>query len=323
MNWFKENVFASVVMGITIVVVGALTFLCIQQAGALTQARADFDTEKGKYDGLIKEPIFPSKANLEKVKEQHKQYLDKAKVLKEDIGKLEQPLTALRPNQFQDKLNEAVRKVQAEAATNHVALPSETAKFHLGFPNYQAVLPSEAAVPELNLVLDVIKDAVDKAIALKVTSIDEVKRVPLPVEGGAAPAAATPPPSAGGAAGRRPAETKKVVDRSTFSISLTGEQRRVREYINQMLNTPQLVTIQLVRFENEQLKGPARTLAVAPPTDAPPVDPSAPPVDPSAAPAPGAEAQAINFVLGEEKVKATIRFQIIRLPEPTPAPKKS
>ena len=312
MNWFKENIFASIVLAITLIGTGALVFLCVQEAGVLTESRAAFEEAKGKYTSLIGEPIFPSQENLKKVQAQHALYIEQAKALKDDIVKLEQPLATLKPNEFQDKLNEAVHNVQTAAQEGHVALPAEESKFHLGFASYKSNLPSEVAVPELNLVLDVIKNAVDKAISLHVASIDEVKRVPLSVEtGGTAAAAAS---AAGGKP--RPGATapgQKIVDRSTFTISLTADQRKIQQFLNDMLTTPQLVTVQLVRFENEQVKGPPKTIAPAPGSDVPPseqTDPNQPP----AAQAPPAT-PAINFILGEEKVKATIRFQIIRLPQ--------
>jgi hypothetical protein len=322
MNWIKENPFAVGVLAVTVVGVGALTFLCVQKAGALSASNATFAEQKSKYDSLIAEPIFPSQANLKKVQDEHKAYIESVKALREELNKREQPLTNMSATAFADKLRKAVTDTRAAAQSHRVALPDEEAKFYLGFPAYQSAVPTEAAVPELNLQLDTIRSVVDKAIAAGVTSIDEIKRDPLPVEGGSQPAA----PAAASSGNNRPAgrNTKpvEVVQRTTFAVSFTADQNKVQQTLNAILDTPQYVTVQLARFENEQLKGPAKGVAAAP-APAPEGEVTPPAEAPAAAPGttPETAAPTINFILGEEKVKVTARFQIIRIPQPEPAAK--
>lgn len=330
MNWFKQNIFATVLAVVTLLGAGALLFLASQAGARSAAAQETFASQKAEYDRLTGEPIYPNQANLKKLQEQRKAYEDRANTLKGEIAKLQLPLENISPNQFQEELSKASRDVLVRAAANRVEIP-EPERFFLGFEAYRDRLPPEAAVAELNVVFRAILDTVNKLIDARVSRIDSVTRIPLASEGGAP---ATPPPAQGrgrgtgsGSTPSRKVEARKVLDRSTYTIVFTGPQAQVQSFLNAATAGPQLVTMQLVRLQNEQLRGPARGAGTTQGGEATPT-PEAQPAEgqttpeggtAEAAPAPTPPEQMINFILGEEKVNATVRFQIIRVIPDAPA----
>lgn len=312
MNWFKQNVFATVLLVITLIGSGVLIFLSLQKKTETAATREDFETQKAEYQRLTTQPIFPNQKNLDALEQQRKQYEERANVLQSEIAKIQLPVEQISPSQFQDKLAAATRDIMVKAAANKVEIAEED--FFLGFKEYRSQLPPQAAVADLNIVLNSIVDVTNKLIDARISRLEKITRIPLPSEGGATAAPAgnqAPAANANAARGKNnKAEPRKVLDRSTFIVEFVGGATPVQNFLNTATSGPQLLTMQLVRLQNEQLKGPPRTLPGAPTDDqGAGVDPA-----PTEGTTEGAEAAPpINFILGEEKVIASVRFQIIRV----------
>ena len=92
----------------------------------------------------------------------------------------------MAPNEFQSHLRLAMTAVADKARANKVRLPD---KFYLGFDEFAAALPNEAAAPQLGQELAQIEWLLDTLFEARVDALTSFRRISLPDEHGtAAPA---------------------------------------------------------------------------------------------------------------------------------------
>lgn len=293
MNWFRENPFIAGLTAFTVVAAGALIFL-------LTQAMTSYGDISGQYTAAVQElqklqnrSPFPNAENLAKTKELEAKYRQELTALQQQLSKLEAPLNAeVRPQVFQDDLRAAVNKVNEKAAAANVALPKD---FFLGFQQYVNSPPTDRAAPVLARQLTVISEIVGTLIDVKVQSIDNLVRKPLPEESNVQN---LPKPN--------------TVDRFTFDISFTADQSKFRVIFNNIMKSNRFLIVRGVNIANTSQEGPS-------------VAPAGAESNAATAGLPGADNQGskeLPVIFGRELVKVSLRLEMIDFTVPTPEAKK-
>jgi hypothetical protein len=303
MNWLRENRF----LGTFLIVLG----LCTLCAGwFLFSAKSDWDDAAIRFQETVAElnrlerlAPYPSGENLGKMKTHANDYATALARLKDELKTSVLPIGPMAPNEFQSRLRLAMAGVASKARANKVKLPD---KFYLGFDEFAAALPNEAAAPKLGQELAQIEWLLDTLFEARVDALTSFRRTPSPDEHGNALARASTPnrkPAPMTLAKSSPLE-RKVVE-ATF-VSTPAAARRV---LNQIAGaTQQFFIVRLLHVRNEKDKGPPRD----PPTGAAgvAVDTSPPPAGaPEAKPSPAA---ALNFIVGNERIETSARIEIVR-----------
>jgi hypothetical protein len=298
MNWFKENPFLSGLIAVAILAGGAMGFMVFQSWTAYTAASDAYTEAVTKLHGLQNKVPFPSEANLKTIQSGLDDYAARVARLRAQLAKMEVPLDAtVTPQQFQDGLRAAVNDIRERAAANNVKLPEN---FYFGFDQYQTQVPSDTAAPYLNRELGVIKTLVGHLVDLKVSSVNSLRRSPLPQESGSAPA--------GGAGKDKQAPPDRVFEKFPFEISFTAEQSKFRVAFNSLLGSNQFLLVRSLNLQNSSQQAPSK---------------AAPDGSPSAVANPFASGQAgsadqknLQVIFGRETVNATLRIEILDFTEP-------
>lgn len=315
MNWYQENRWLGnflIIFGIC--TLGALYFVFHAKSGA-DEALARFNEAASQRITLESQDPYPNEANYKKVKGYLDAYAASLEKLKEDLKTRVLPAPAIAPNEFQSRLRQAMLSVSEKARANNVKLPDN---FALGFEDYTAALPNTAAAPLLGQELAQLELLVNLMLDARVTSINGLKRTPLPEEQGAA-AAASPTPGAG-RGGAKPAATPasgtKMLERDAIDLTFTSSPSAARKVLNQIGSSSQQFFITRTLFvHNEKQKGPAREQikAGANTAAASAASAAAAPANPATAGAAAAKPNvALNFIVGEEKIETSARVEMIR-----------
>jgi hypothetical protein len=320
MNAIKNNPFLTALVVITVIVAGVLLFLISSASGELNQTLSDYEAKQLEYDGLTRAATYPSEENLAKLKDLRQKYAERVAELREELSTRQIEPQRLTTRGFQDLLIQQIEEAEAMAQENGVELPGD---FGLGMAQYRTVLPPAEAVPELTVQLEVIDAVVTRMLQAPVTSINNIQRVTLPEEQGQ-PRNATRERRGRRDSSRNPRRNRdrqeeevKILDRETFLVDFTANRQNVREVFNSMYGIEQMVTMQLASLRNEELTGPSKDQAAGggaaggAPRRIVPQDPD----NPDAPLEEEALEPAAQFILGDEKVEGTIRFQIV---SPTP-----
>ena len=313
MNWFKENPFLAGLIGVTVIIAGALGYLLMQEMTRYQEAADGYSQAVAKLHGLQERVPFPNQKNLETARAQSAEYKKSLEDVRQQLAGMELPLNpSIRPQQFQDDLRTAVNETAAKAQQAGVTLP---ANFYLGFSQYANNLPSEKAAPHLARQLVLIKQLVQQLIDFKIKSLDALDRAPLPQENPNAAAAepAAPQRQAQGRPGRAAGhnndkDAEKVFERYPFDLAFTAEQSKLRVAFNALLNGKDFLIVRALEVQNTSPAGPLVGGGEAAPGT-------------GAAQAPGGmaagqeSAKALNVILGQEFVRAALRIDILDFPD--------
>lgn len=335
MNWFKQNTFLAGFLGVVVVAAGVLGFLLLSAKGRHSEAATLYEEQSNELARLQSLAPYPDPANLKKMEGQRKEFQDAIAALQKNLGAAEIAVEPLSEVQFQDKLRESVSRVTAAAAAKGTKLPE---KFYMGFDPYQTEPPKPEAAPLLGRQLKAMEAVVMMVIENKGFSINKLEREELPEEKGVEK---KEPDKKSGGKGER-SSSQPLVTKHPFDINFTGDQNLLRAVLNGLVSSKaQFYIPRRVEVRNEKDKGPPRidpaaaamaaaalAAAAAPPAEGvPPAAPDAStPGTPAApAPLPGAAAPpaaALKYIVGEEKIEAAIRIEIVDFAEPAPATKK-
>jgi hypothetical protein len=179
-------------------------------------------------------------------------------------------------------------------------IPKE--KFNLGFEKYLERLPDQGAAKPLGRELKSVAWVINQIMEVKGAEIGEVKRNPLDVE---------MPEKVDKKDKKEEKEAKgkaakKLTDRDQFEVTFTAEQRYVSQVLNEIVACKeQFYVPRRIKIENAQVEGPSK-------------------VDPSKNDSSKPEAAArLNYILGEEKITATVHLEAVYFEKPeAAAPKK-
>ena len=305
MNWFRENRFlGTVVVLFVTALLGALWFLWSAKSD-WDEASARFTNTAAELNRLERLGPYPNGENLRKMKAHGENYTSAIAKLKDELKMRVAPVVPMAPNEFQSHLRVAMAAIADKARANKVKLPE---KFYLGFDEFAAALPNEAAAPLLGQELAQIEWLLSSMLDAHVEALTAFHRTPLPEEHGAVLALPTPAPASGTKpVGASPAGAK-LLERNVVEATFLSTPSVARKVINQIAGAnQQFCIIRLLHVRNEKEKGPPREAAAE---NAAVVPAAATPAgSPGAKPAPGT---ALNFIVGNERVETTAKIEIVR-----------
>lgn len=290
---------------------GGLGWFLFQASSDFSDAEAKYQDQVAQLNALQTLPLYPEAANL-KILEDQKVAAQAAVVsLHQALVPRAFALEPMSPEQFQDKLNEAVKSIEDKAAKAGVQFAD---KYYLGFTQYRAATPKPEAAAMLGRQLKCIELAVNTLIDKKVASIGEITRETLPEEGIASKTqpVATPPPTAKGKAVEVP-----LVSKFPFKIAVVSEQQPLRNALNELTKSEkQFFIIRPLTIKNQVEKPPKRIdleaerLAAAA-KQAALDNPQAAPAAGAPGATPEATPEALKYVLGAEKINVTLRLDSV------------
>jgi hypothetical protein len=288
MNWFQQNRFLGTFLAVFgVATLAALVFLFMARS-SFGEAKAQWDQQVVELSALQRHTPYPTDANLRKMRTQAEEYAVQIDRLKEELKVRVLPVPPMAPNEFQNRLRQAVASVTEKARANKVKLPDN---FYLGFEEFSSALPDTAAAPLLGQQLAQVELLLNILIDARVDAVTALRRVP-PVATPAAsptPAGARKPPAA--------AQAAPVIDRSVVDASFTSLPGAARRVLNQVSTTDQqFYIIRTLHVLNEKDKGPPRDGAAGA----------------TATPAPGAANTALNFIVGNERITTSARIEMVR-----------
>jgi hypothetical protein len=295
MNWFRENRF----LGTFLIVAG----LCLLGAGwFLFRTKSDWDEASSRFTNTSTElnrlerlAPYPSGENLRRMKAHAEDYASALTRLKSQLANRGALAGKIQPNEFQSRLRIAMNAVADKARANKVKLPD---KFHLGFDEYSAALPtSELAATLLGQELVQVEWLVNGLLDAHVDALTAFHRTPLREERGTAPLPTAKP--------LIPTVPIIMFERNVVELTFVSAPGAARKVINQIAGANQeFCIIRLLHVRNEKDKGPAREVAAETTAAAPSI-----PSSPGAKPTPAA---ALNFIVGNEKIETTAKIEIVR-----------
>jgi hypothetical protein len=305
MNWFRENrFFGTFLVLLGICTLGALWFLWSAKSD-WDEASSRFQKTAAELSRLERLSPYPNGENLRKMKAHAENYASALARLKDELKMRVTPVAPMAPNEFQSHLRVAVSAIAEKARASKVKLPD---KFYLGFDEFAAGLPNEAAAPLLGQELVQIEWLLNNLLDAHVEALTSFRRTPLPEEHGNTLASTTP------ATGVKPAETlpsdAKLLERNVVEAMFVSTPGAARKVINQIAGAnQQFCIIRFLHVRNQKEKGPPRevaaeTAAVVPPTPSP-VPGGSPGVKPTAGPP-------LNFIVGNERIETTVKIEIVR-----------
>jgi hypothetical protein len=307
MDWIKQNKFLATWLAVTIVVAGALGYLYIAAKGRFTEAQDTYTTKVGELQGLQNQSPFPEDENLKKMQELQKAHQATIETLQKELAKTDLPTAPLSAVKFQDELRESVKRVTALATEKGTKLPDN---FYMAFPKYQTSTPPEEIAPALGRMLKAMEFAITGLLQTRVSEITDLKREELPEEGGGQSTTPTPPTAPGGK--DKDKDKNALVHKNWFEVSFVGSEAGFRRFVDDLVSSKtQFYIPRNVVIENEKLVGPPKFAAAGSPNvpvPPPAPNPAAPPGLPGAA---AAKSESIVYVIGMEKLKVTLRVDVV------------
>jgi hypothetical protein len=306
MNWVKENKFLTAFLAVLFIGLGVLGYLTFSASSAYDEASARYTSKASEFNRLRHLQPYPNRKNLEKLEEQKAEASQVINAFQTDLAKKEFPVEPMSPEQFQDRLKAAVSDTRAKATEAGVKLPD---KFYLGFEPYETAPPEKDAAAPLGRQLKAIQWVIQQIIASRVSELRALSRTPLPEEknikgrsAGSNPNRGGNPP--GGARGGGAGSRKDLVTYHPFDVVIFCRQPQLASVLNTVIDTksPQFYVPRAIRIKNEKDKGPPRGEDTAAAAAAPGPDGKPP-------------AAAVNYIVGEEKIEAAIRFDIVDFAE--------
>lgn len=290
MNWLKQNPILSSILGVLILASAGMTYLAIDSSVSHEQAVNLYTAEVKNVDNIKKRSLYPNEETRIKIDSQNKEYKEKISALFAKLSKMEMPLEAISPQEFQDKLRDAVNQVRSNASNKKVKLPE---KFFLGFDDYQTQLPTPEMAPILFRELKNIEKYVTQLIDLQVVSIDRLERklaepqpTPTPIENTKHKKDKPQPPKA------------PPFKFSTFNVAFTASLDKCRHAINDIPTNNAFLIIRNLDMENSKPMPPSKKSTA----EESPSNPDQPKNDVQ---------NNIKVLLGQELVKTSLTIEIL------------
>ena len=255
MNWIKENPFVAGVAAAALLVLIGLGFLLSQSIDEYLVQEENYTAKVKELHALQEQTPYPNTKNLEAIRGNVQDY-KKHLIQLEEVARKRLPAVPEKetPQEFQDELRKVVSAVTQKAKDAKTTLPDN---FYLGFDIYATSLPQPEAAAPLSRQLAAIRWIFEKIIESGVSKVNSFTRGTLPSETpGGSPPAAKP-------ANAKPQEVKasEIIQKNKLTISLTGEQVRMRRALNELVTSPQFLIIRALDFQNSALKGPLKVSA--------------------------------------------------------------
>jgi hypothetical protein len=341
MNWIKANKFLTAFFAVMLVGVGALGYLLFTARSHYADVRTQYEEQSAELNRLLSLAPYPAPENVQKMEVQRKAHQDAITALRKSLVANEIPLEEISEVQFQDRLRESVTRVTAKAAEKGVLI-GEKEKFYMGFAVYETQPPRPEAAPLLGQQLKAIELVVMQLIESKITLLEKLDRPPLPEESEKRAAAA--PDGRGDGRPKSDKPENQLVAVRPFDIHFIADQDFFATILNRLVNNKtQFYIPRVIEIENSEEKAPSRSETATatpppppppPPRPVPPTPTPAPPgrtppgrtppgrTPPGAAPRPATApvapavpppptAEAIKLIVGTEKLKVGMRFEVV------------
>jgi hypothetical protein len=268
-----------------------LGWMVYQSYSAFDEANNQYGNLKDQLQQLQSLPLYPKEENLKKLVEQKSIATDSAIALHQKLVPMSFPLEPMTPEQFQNQLIAASKRLVDKAAANGVVLSD---KLFLGFPEYKTATAKPEAVAALARQLKCIELAVDTLIGQKVASINKITRTPLPEEADASKAVAAPTPRGPAAKNAK----APLLSKFPFRIEVTADQKAFQAALNDLSANPkQFFIIQPLSIKSSGDKAPKKIDSAE----------KAAAAEPGATPKP----EKMKYVLGSEKLTVDLQFNSV------------
>lgn len=307
MSWFRRFPALSIFLGLCLLAAIALVVLVVLATGKYSTISADYLNSERELDRLESAKVYPSSKNVELIKKERDIFTDKLNEFRSHLATTSPAIEPITPNGFQDKLRATVSAIQKLAADNSVELPDG---FYLGFDRYQAELPSPEAAPLLSRQLDSFQIFFESLIQAGVSKITFIDRQPLPAETGKAP----------------PADalyTKQVVE-----LGFISPPESFRQIVNAISQNKHFLVLRTLFVRNENQAPPSKSDSVSgvPAAMSTPASQSLESLlggDTASSEATTQEGPRLEFIVGQEKIEASLQIEIIRFPNSAEKPASS
>jgi hypothetical protein len=321
MSALKQNPFLVGFGAAMVVGIGALGYLTYSAAEAHSAAREEYDNAATDLNRLQNLRPFPNTENLAKFVEQKKEFQAKVAKLQRELAASKIKVEDISPTGFQDKLRDTVARVTARAAESNVTLPlDDKQKFYLGFGVYQGEPPKGPAAPLLYRELRAIESLMNLILDVKNVAIKEFTRQPLAEEQG--PKVAAPEPKKGAKKGPADDDSKKVVQKDSFTVKFSTTPENFQRILSGIVNSKEQFFIpRHLTILNEKPEAQSKVVAAA----APPPPPVPDPANPNAPAVPVAPATpTLEYVFGKELIEVNMTLELVDVAEPeAPAAEKA
>jgi hypothetical protein len=249
-DWFKANPFAGGLAAATAVLtLAALYFAYAQNASFVEQTEA-FSGNTASLGALQSSKPFPSDEALKAAEAEAKQAAQVIGDLSADLARQTAPMDPeLTPRDFQDKLSAAAAAAETAATAAQVTLPDD---FYLGFADYKAQPPTEAASPMLGQQLETIANVTELLLKSGIKQLIGIDRAPLQAEGEPADQKNEESDSDDAAVRLAPFDVEFVADPSAFRNALSA-----------IITARPIVLVRLVDVNNSNPAAPAKASAAA------------------------------------------------------------
>jgi hypothetical protein len=296
MNWLRENKFIGWFLITSGVCMLIALFLLFSAKRKFSEATGHFNETAAELNRLQTLNPFPNESNLRAMKTQAADYGLAIEKLKEELKGRVLPVTPMAPNEFQNRLRQAVTAATEKARTNRVKLPEN---FFLGFEEFRAALPDNAAAPVLGHQLAQIELLTNILIDARIDALTALRRAPLREEQAAVP---TPTPARIRGSRAKSATGPNLVTRSVVEATFVSTPAAARRALNQITSVnQQFFIIRTLHVMNEKDKGPPRVQAA-----------SVTNVASSAAPPESKPGPALSFIVGTEHVQVSANIELVR-----------
>jgi hypothetical protein len=250
-NWFKKNPFAAGLAAATAVLTLAAIYFVYAQNASFVEQTDTFSTNTTTLGRLQSAKPFPNQENLKAAESEAKLA---AKILDDLAAEVSRQSIALDPSltprDFQDKLSSAVAAAETAAASTKVVLPED---FYLGFADYKAQPPSEAAAPMLGQQLETIANVTGLLLKSGIRQLVGIERAPLPSES-----------DSNDEENKSGKSDATAVQLAPFDVELVADPVAFRNALSAIVTAQPVVLVRLVSVTNSNPTPPAKESAAAP-----------------------------------------------------------
>lgn len=248
-NWFKENPFAAGLAAATAVLTLAAIYFAYSQNAAFVEQTETFNANTTTLGQLQEAKPFPNEENRKAAEDEAKLVTKILDGLAAEVARQSAAADPnLTPRDFQDKLSSAAAAAETAAASTKVVLPED---FYLGFGDYKAQPPSEAAAPLLGQQLETIANVTGLLLKSGIRQLVGIERAPLPTE-----SEATGEENQSG-------KSAAAVQLAPFDVEFVADPVAFRNALSAIVTAQPVVLVRLVSVANSNPTPPAKESAAA------------------------------------------------------------
>jgi hypothetical protein len=247
-NWFKANPFTGGLAAATAVLTLAALYFAYAQNASFVEQTDTFAGNTASLGALQSSKPLPNTESLKSAEAEAKQAGTIIEALAADLAGQTAALDPdLTPRDFQDKLSAAAAAAETTATAAGVTLPED---FYLGFADYKAQPPPEAAAPMLGQQLETITNFTDLLLKSGIKQLIGIERAPLPAESEPADK------------DNQDGDGEDVAVRlAPFDVEFVADTSAFRNALSAIIAARPIVLIRLVNVTNSNPAPPAKASA--------------------------------------------------------------